>query len=277
MAELSNGKLASLITEKEAEKCTMSICISTDGLAFFISSSETSSLLHSDKILFAKKDKLSLEGELSELIYNHPFLTYPYQDVTISFPEENFILIPPGIAIEGKENLWISSSLILQDDSVGYVATYPINEYGIQLLACWSSKAYSFLRRTYPYRTIEASIVKQLKEAINSSHKESPLQLFVFIANRHINLIACHKGAILLANKFELAPTLSPQGIADQILFYIGSSLNALNHTASTIEEKLIVLNYTEPLPKEETQKVALVLQENIPSLGITYKWSSQQ
>lgn len=273
MAESSNEKPAPFLSEAEAEKYTMSICIYVDGLAFFIRSFETGDLLHSERLFFNKKKGHSLESRLSELIYNHPLLTFPYRDVTITYREDYFILTPPGIVIEGKEELWVSSTLMLQGENSSPIATYPINEYGVHMVTCWSQEAYSFLKRTYPYRTIEAAAVSQLKEAISTSRKEPRAQLFVFIENKRINVIACYKGEILLANKFQLFPTLSHQVIADQILFYIGSVLSALSHTPHTVEESIIILHYSEQIPQEETKKIGLALAESIPPLDLEYKW----
>ncbi len=268
MAELSNYKQAPLLSEREAEKYAMSICIYADGLAFFIAASDSSSVIFSDRLFFQKESTLLFDEQLSELIYSHPFLTFPYKNVSVTYLEEHFILIPPGIVVEGVEESWVSSTLTPRGDGVGYVATYPISEYGVQLLSCWMQKAYSFLKRTYPYSPINPFIVRAIQEAIDKSRKSVQLYFSLLLGSNSVDLIATYKGNILLANKFQLISSLDCQAVADEILFYVGSSINALTASHS-VEVKAVELFYREECPSEEMQKVGDALQKNITSIGL--------
>lgn len=201
---------------------------------------------------------------LSDLIYARPQLLEEYQQVSILYEPAAFVLTPLGVDLLGNEESWLSVALPLERDEVNYVATYTLREEDPRMVVGWQHQTYTFLKRTYPFASIDPYTVVALRQLIATCSSYRGRSLLLFIEERSLSLAVLHDGKLAFANRYPLLN--SSQAVSarcEEILYYLAAVWQWLGSPIALPD-----LLYLGGAPTESLVDIHTVLSKALTPLG---------
>lgn len=213
----------------QAEQYNMSIRLSSDGLTFALSYSSSPQATLERGTLSLEPGYASAEEAVRELLYRHPELTLPFDQVTLYYEPYFSTLVPSELYEAHQASHWLSIVGGKDWEGAPYQClTHALSDEPKVIVSAWSEGLYQFLRRMHLQLTTIPYYVPIIERVRRYSRQHTGCDLYVLVRREGMDVVALRAGEVIYLNTFGWAMPEDRTTLVGEAIFYTFSLWRSL-------------------------------------------------